>query len=85
MTGGFKGEYKAPAASTSTVRPSFTSEDPSGVEGGLSSRKDFDSEVSSDFQITEGLNAVSGNPRQAIGKKKGYDVSSKGNSFDLGC
>ena len=85
MKGGFKGEYSAPAHKSTTIRGSFMSDDPSGVEGGLSSRKDFDSEVSSDFQVTQGLDPASGNPRQCIGKKKGYDVSSKGHTFDVGC
>lgn len=83
--GGFKGEYVAPAHKSSTVRGSFMSDDSVGVKDGLSARKDFDSEVSSDFKITESTNPVNGNPRQAIGKKTGYDVSEKGHTFDLGC
>lgn len=85
MKGGFKGEYNAPAHSSSTIRGSYMSDESSGVEYGLNERRDFDSEVSSDFQITEGLNPVNGNVRQAVGKKKSYSVSSKGHSFDIGC
>lgn len=81
----FEGEYKAPAHKSTTIRGSYMSDESAGVEYGLSERKDFDSEVSSDFQITQGVNAISGNPRQAVGKKTSYGVSSKGHSFDIGC
>jgi hypothetical protein len=80
----FSGEYVAPAHKSSTIRGSFMSDESVGVEYGLSERKDFDSEVSSDFHIHEGVNAISGNPRQSIGKKTSYGVSSKGHSFDVG-
>lgn len=85
MSGGFKGEYNAPAHKSTTIRGSYMSDDGSGVKDGLSERKDFDSESSSDFHITQGMDSVSGNPRQCVGKKTGYDVSEKGHSFDLGC
>lgn len=81
---GYKGDYNAPAHKSSTVRGSFMSDDSAGVEDGLSARKDFDSESSSDFGINDSVSA-SGNPRQCISKKKGYGVSSKGHKFDLGC
>lgn len=84
-TGAFKGEYKAPAHSSTTIRGSYMSDEDAGVADGLSSRKDFDSEMSSDFQITEGMDPLSGNPRQCVGKKKSYSVSEKGHSFDVGC
>jgi hypothetical protein len=81
--GKYSGEYKAPAHKASTVRGSYMSDESSGVEYGLSARKDFDSEMSSDFNVNNET-SVSGNPRQAIGKKKSYKVSEKGHSFDLG-
>lgn len=84
MKGGFKGEYKAPAHSASTIQGSYMSDESSGVEYGLNERKDFDSEVSSDLKVTQETNPVSGNPRQCIGKKTSYSVSSKGHSFDVG-
>ena len=77
-------EYQAPAHKSSTVQGSYMSDDPSGVEGGISSRKDFDSEMSSDFKVNNEA-SVSGNPRACIDKKQGYSVSEKGNKFDLGC
>lgn len=80
----FEGEYSAPAHKSTTVRGSFMSDESVGVEYGLNERKDFDSEVSSDFNVTQGANPISGNPRQAIGKKTSYSVSSKGHSFDIG-
>jgi len=79
----FEGEYSAPAHKSTTVRGSYMSDESSGVEFGLNERKDFDSEVSSDFQVTQGVDPISGNPRQAIGKKKSYSVSEKGHSFDI--
>lgn len=83
--GGFKGEYVAPAHKATTIYGSYMSDESAGVKYGLSERKDFDSESSSDFQITQAINPVNGNPRQSIGLKLGYDVSSKGHTFDLGC
>lgn len=76
-------EYQAPAHKSSTVRGSYMSDDPSGVEGGISSRKDFDSETSSDFKINNEA-SVSENPRACIDKKQSYSVSSKGHSFTIG-
>ena len=81
----FEGEYKAPEHKSSTVRGSYMSDESSGVEYGLNDRRDFDSEQSSDFSLTQAPNPISGNPRQAVGKKTGYKVTSKGHSFDLGC
>lgn len=83
--GGFTGEYSAPAHKASTIQGSYMSDDSAGVEDGLSARKDFDSETSSDFNVTQNVNPANGNPRQCVGKKTGYNVSSKGHSFDLGC
>lgn len=80
----FSGEYKAPAHKSTTVQGSYMSDDSAGVEGGLSMRKDFDSEVSSDLKINQET-SKSGNPRQCIKQKEGYSVSSKGHTFDLGC
>jgi hypothetical protein len=80
----FSGEYKAPAHKSTTVRGSFMSDESSGVESGLSARKDFDSEMSSDFAVNN-AKSKSGNPRQAIKPKQDYSVSSKGHSFDVGC
>jgi hypothetical protein len=80
----YSGEYSAPAHKSSTVRGSYMSDESAGVEYGLSARKDFDSEMSSDFKVNNET-SVSGNPRQCIKKKEGYSVSEKGNSFDLGC
>lgn len=77
-------EYSAPAHKSSTIQGSYMSDESSGVEYGLNERKDFDSEVSSDFKINN-ESSVSGNPRAAIDKKAGYKVSNKGHSFDLGC
>lgn len=77
-------EYKAPEHKSSTVRGSYMSDESSGVEYGLNARKDFDSEVSSDFKVNNEA-SVSGNPRACIDKKSGYNVSEKGHSFDLGC
>ena len=70
--------------SQSTGSRESVMKDNAGTKEGLSMRKDFDSEVSSDFQITEGMDPISGNPRQCVGKKKSYSVSSKGKSFDVG-
>lgn len=76
-------EYQAPAHKSSTVRGSYMSDDPSGVEGGLSMRKDFDSEMSSCLSINNEA-SVSENPRAAIEPRKGYSVSEKGHSFTVG-
>lgn len=79
----YSGEYSAPAHKSSTVRGSYMSDESAGVEYGLNARKDFDSEVSSDFKVNNET-SVSGNPRQCIDKKQSYKVSEKGHSFDLG-
>lgn len=76
-------EYQAPAHKSTTVRGSFMSDESSGVESGLSARKDFDSETSSDFNINN-ESSKSENPRACIGKKQSYKVSNKGHSFDVG-
>ena len=81
---GYKGEYSAPAHKSTTVQGSYMSDESAGIEAGLSARKDFDSEMSSDFKVNNAT-SKSGNPRQCIKKKEGYSVSSKGHSFDLGC
>ena len=76
-------EYSAPAHKSTTVHGSYTGEETAGIEGGLSSRKNFDSEMSSDFKVNNGT-SKSGNPRQIVKPKESYSVSSKGNSFDVG-
>ena len=83
----YSGEYKAPAHKSSTVRGSYMSDESSGVEYGLNARKDFDSEVSSDFKVNNET-SVSGNPRQAIKPKDGatfIHMSEAAGVFDLGC
>lgn len=79
----YKGEYNAPAHKSTTIRGSYMSDESSGIESGLSARKDFDSEMSSDFAINN-AKSKSGNPRQCIKPKQSYSVSSKGHSFDVG-
>ena len=76
-------EYSAPAHKSSTIRGSYMSDESAGVEYGLSSRRDFDSEVSSCFSINNAA-SVSGNPRAAIEPRSGYNVSEKGHSFSIG-
>lgn len=80
---GLANEYKAPEHKSSTVRGSYMSDESAGVEYGLSSRKDFDSEVSSCFSINNAT-SVSGNPRAAIEPRSPYSVSEKGHSFTIG-
>lgn len=79
----YGGEYSAPAHKSTTVRGSYMSDESAGVEYGLSARKDFDSEVSSDFKVNNET-SVSGNPRQCIDKKQAYSASEKGHKFDVG-
>ncbi|MHC4704030.1 MAG: hypothetical protein ACYTFQ_26010 [Planctomycetota bacterium] len=76
-------EYNAPAHKSSTVRGSYMSDESSGVEYGLSARKDFDSEASPDVKLNNEA-SVSGNPRACIKPREGYSVSEKGHSFTIG-
>ena len=83
MTGGFKGEYSAPAHTASTIRGSFMSDDSIGVKDGLSARSDMDSESLFDFKINNEM-SKSGNPRQAIvGPRGTKSVSEKGHKFTM--
>jgi hypothetical protein len=76
-------EYSAPAHKSTTISGSYMSDESAGVETGLSARKDFDSEMSSDFKVNNDA-SMSQNPRQSIKPKVSYSVSEKGHSFDVG-
>ena len=80
--GGYKGEYSAPAHKSTTVRGSYTSDDSTGVEDGLSARSDLDSEMLHDFKVNNET-SNSGNPRQCIKPRASKSVKEKGNSFDI--
>lgn len=77
------GEYSAPAHKSTTINGSYMSDEGAGIESGLSARKDFDSEMSSDFKVNN-EKSMSGFPRACIKPKESYSVSSKGHSFDVG-
>lgn len=80
--GGGVGNYKAPAASTSTVRPSHSRKDPSGVAGGLSSRMDFDSEEHGPM-YNYSVNPITANANERMEPLESESVSEKGNSFKI--
>jgi len=82
MTGGFKGEYSAPAHKASTIRGSYMSDDSAGVSDGLSARSDMDSESLHDFSINNET-SNSGNPRSSIEPRDSKSVKEKGHSFDM--
>jgi hypothetical protein len=81
-TGGYKGEYNAPAHKASTVQGSYMSDDSTGVSDGLSARMDMDSENLHDFKVNNET-SVSGNPRQSIKPRGSKSVKEKGHSFDM--
>ncbi len=81
--GGFKGDFDAGAAKTTTVRGSYTRTESSGVRYGLSSMMGFDSETLFDFSVNNAVNPVNGNPRQNIRPRGTKSVSNKGHTFDL--
>jgi hypothetical protein len=81
--GGYKGEYNAPAATSSMIRKSYTSTDSTGVEDGLSARSGFDSESNACCAVNNEVDSLTGNPRQCIKPRPSMSVSEKGNSFSI--
>ena len=82
MTGGYKGEYNAPAHKASTVRGSYMSDDSVGVQDGLSARSDMDSESLHDFSVNNAT-SNSGNPRSCIEPRGSKSVKEKGHTFNM--
>ena len=81
--GGYTGEYMAPNHKTSTVRGSYFSDDSAGVEDGLSSRKDFDSNYLNNVKYNNVADPVSGNPRQVPKPYVSRSVSEKGHKMEI--
>lgn len=81
--GSYKGEYSAPKHSCSTVRGCYMSDESSGIEYGLSKRKDLDSETLANMKVNNEVNSISGNPRQCIKPYESSEVKEKGHTFKI--
>ena len=83
-SGGYKGEYKAPASKSSTVRGSYMGDgDSAGVGSGLSARSDLDSENLANVKYNNTVDPVNGNPRQVPKPYASTSVTEKGNKMEI--
>ncbi len=83
-TGSYKGEYKAPKHKASTVRGSYMSGgDSAGVEAGLSSQRDWDSNYLSNVSYNNTPNPINGNVRQVPKPYTSTSVTEKGHKMEI--
>ena len=83
-TGSYKGEYSSPKHSASTVRGSYMSgDDSAGVEDGLSSVRNFDSNSLYNVKYNNASNPVNGNVRQVPKPYVSKSVTEKGHTMKI--